>query len=133
MRTRLLLLLSAALVGAGCQSESAAANRVTLGAQEAQQSGGLPTELQSHIDEGNAAYRAKDYEGALRHYQQAADKDPKQATAWFGVAMAASALGDEALAESARQRVQQLDPNLGGASHGAPAEAHGTPAPKPHP
>jgi tetratricopeptide (TPR) repeat protein len=142
MRTRILFLLSAVAVGAACQTDDAAANRVTLGeaAEQQQQGGGLPAAIQTHIDEGNAAYRAKDYEGALKHYQAAAEQDPNQPTPWFGVAMAASAMGDEELAESARQRVQQLDPNLGAASHSAPAEAHAAPADayhapaaKPHP
>jgi tetratricopeptide (TPR) repeat protein len=127
------LLLAAALVGAACQDQSEAANRVTLGEPQGEYGGGLPAELQAHIDDGNAAYRARDYEAALVHYQAAAEKDPSQPTAWFGVAMAASALGDEERAEQARQRVQQLDPDLGASSHSAPAEAHGAPMVKPHP
>jgi Flp pilus assembly protein TadD len=126
MRARIAIVLTAVLVGAACQSQGEAANRVTIGESPAEAGYGLPTTIQQHIDEGNIAYRAKDFAGALRHYQQAADLDPSQPTPWFGVAMAASALGDEELAESARQRVQQLDPNLGAASHEMKVQ-------KPHP
>lgn len=125
MAKRFLLLLTAAAVATACESEGAAANRMTLGEPQAQQST-LPAEIQLHIDEGNGAYRARDYEAALEHYQAAADLDPAQPTAWFGVAMAAAAMGDEERAEAARQRVQALDPGLAGADHAEPMR-------KPHP
>jgi Flp pilus assembly protein TadD len=135
MRIRTLLLISAAAVGAACGSDDAAANRMTLGEADphagAEYGTSLPAAIQTHIDEGNTAYRARDYEGALRHYQAAADADPSQPTAWFGVAMAASAMGNEELADQARQRVQQLDPNLGAASHDTtPQQPHPV---RPHP
>jgi tetratricopeptide (TPR) repeat protein len=118
MTKRIILALCAVAVATACQSDTEAANRTTLGSAEyGGAASGLPAGLQAHIDEGNAAYRAQDYEGALQHYQIAADMDPAQPTAWFGVAMAASAMGDEERAEAARQRVQQLDPALGGADH----------------
>jgi tetratricopeptide (TPR) repeat protein len=127
MRTRILIALCAVAVGAACQSDGEAANRTTLGGATGDAMGsGLPAALQAHIDEGNAAYRAKDYESALEYYQLAADMDPHQPTAWFGVAMAASALGDDERAEAARERVKQLDPALGGADHSEVVQ-------KPHP
>lgn len=117
MRNRIFPLLAAALLAAGCQSQGTPAARMTIGAADAEPASGLPAELQAQIDSGNAAYRAKDYEAALRHYREAARRDPDEPTTWFGVAMAAGALGDEALADSARQRVQQLAPHLSPASH----------------
>jgi len=119
MTKRIFFALCAVAVASACQSDSEAANRTTLGSAEYGDgmASGLPAGLQAHIDEGNAAYRTQDYESALQHYQIAADMDPAQPTAWFGVAMAASALGDDERAEAARQRVQQLDPALGGADH----------------
>lgn len=72
----------------------------------------LPPEVQMHIDSGNIAYRAKDYRAALRHYQEAARRGPDEAAPWFGVSMAATALGDRATADSAQARVRALSPGM---------------------
>lgn len=138
------LLLTLAL--AACGGDDAASERRTLGAEDAApvQAGPgtaapagdaaerspLPPEAQTHLDAGNAAYRAKDYAGALTHYREAARIAPDQAATWFGVTMAAEKTGDRAALDSARARIEALSPGLGEAHPGgAPT---GDPAP-PHP
>jgi tetratricopeptide (TPR) repeat protein len=70
----------------------------------------LDPALVEALDNGNAAYRAGDYQEALRYYQQAVDTDDDVAAGWFGVYMAQLALGNAAAAESARARAQELQP-----------------------
>lgn len=66
--------------------------------------------VRASLDSGNAAYRAGDHAGALRHYERAASADDDAAAAWFGVAMAQRALGDSAAAARALERVRDLAP-----------------------
>jgi len=95
----------------------------------------LPPEAQMHLDSGNAAYRAKDFRGALAHYREAARMEPDQPATWFGVGMAANALGDKAMADSAKAQVERLSPAMQEGAHPAvpPAPdgttAEGAPAP----
>jgi len=90
----------------------------------------LPPEAQMHLDSGNAAYRAKDYRGALAHYREAARMEPDQPATWFGVGMAANALGDKAVADSATAQVERLSPAMQPGAHPAvPPAADGTTAP----
>ncbi len=70
----------------------------------------MPPGVFAQIDSGNAAYRQKDYQAALAYYQEATKLGPHQSAAWFGVAMAAKALNNTALADSAMQQAQRLDP-----------------------
>jgi tetratricopeptide (TPR) repeat protein len=63
----------------------------------------LDPALVEALDNGNAAYRAGDYQEALRYYQQAVDTD-------VGVYMAQLALGNAAAADSAMARAQELQP-----------------------
>lgn len=131
MTRRIPLLLALALAAAGCQGEEASETRTTLGAAPAADAEGefqsrLPTEVRLHVDSANAAYRAKQYDEALRHYREVTRLQPDDATGWFGIAMAAGALGNTALADSAQQKVQQLNPNLAGQAH--PAPGTGAPA-----
>lgn len=70
----------------------------------------LDPALVEALDNGNAAYRAGDYQEALRLYQQAVDMDDDVAAAWFGVYMAQLALGNTAAADSAMTRAQELQP-----------------------
>lgn len=65
----------------------------------------------SLLDSGSAAFSARDYAGALRHYRAAVDQDSTVAAAWFGVYMAQTALGDERAAEEAFERARELEPN----------------------
>jgi hypothetical protein len=90
--------------------------RTTIGGEE-QVSGGLPAELQASIDEGNAAFRARDFDAALEHYRAATVRAPDEPTGWFGIVMAADALGNAVLADSARARIGQIAPELNPTSH----------------
>jgi hypothetical protein len=60
------------------------------------------------VDRGNAAFRAKRYEEALREYRAAALAAPEHAVPLYGIQMAARALGNSALADSAMRRLRAL-------------------------
>ncbi|MBI4205104.1 MAG: hypothetical protein HY527_08765 [Betaproteobacteria bacterium] len=64
-------------------------------------------EVAMHLDSGNAAYRAGDYPGALRHYRAIVRADDKHAAGWFGIYMAQLALGNAPAADSALKRAQK--------------------------
>lgn len=89
------------------------------------------------IDAGNGAFSSGDYETAKQHYLGAASRDSTVAAAWYGVAMAERALGNDAAADSALQRVKGLgDPaavhhRALGAEDDSTQSPHGTPSP-PH-
>jgi tetratricopeptide (TPR) repeat protein len=70
----------------------------------------LTPEVAAAIDSGNEAYRAKDYQTALEHYQEAAELDDDLAAAWFGIYMAQLALGNTEAAGEAMERAQSLEP-----------------------
>lgn len=70
----------------------------------------LPAELRMHLDSGNAAYRAKNYDGALEHYHAAVKIDDDEAAAWFGIYMTQRAKGNAAAADSALNKAQKLAP-----------------------
>lgn len=53
------------------------------------------------LDSANAAYRAKHFSAALAQYRLAAAAAPDEAAPYFGIYMAALALHDRALADSA--------------------------------
>ena len=53
------------------------------------------------LDSGNAYYRAREYTDALAWYRRASDIAPAHAAPYYGIYMAASALGKNALADSA--------------------------------
>lgn len=72
--------------------------------------GSLAPEVAAAIDSGNAAYRADDYEAALRYYRQAARQNEKVAAAWFGIYMAELALGNVEEANRAIERARELAP-----------------------
>ena len=64
----------------------------------------------AHLDSGNAAYRARDYENALRHYQQVTRIDEDEAAGWFGIYMTELARGNAAAADLALKRAQEHAP-----------------------
>ena len=68
----------------------------------------LPPEVTVHLDSGNVAYRAGEYEEARRHFLAAVSEDSTASAGWFGVYMAERALGDDAAADSALQRAGGL-------------------------
>jgi len=70
----------------------------------------MPVELAAALDSGSAAFRADDFEAAAEHYERAVMFDSASAPAWFGVYMAARALGRDAEAEEALQMTRELAP-----------------------
>ena len=112
-----LLLLALAACGRG---DAAGARRARPRAAA------IPPEVRAQVDSGNAAYRDRDFRAALRHFREAARLDPGQAVAWYGVQMAADALGDRAAADSAGARLRALAPS-------APPAVHHPAAPAPPP
>lgn len=99
----------------GAEPEAARTGRVELAPE--------PTPgVTSALDSGNAAYRSRDYVGALRHYRAAAELGPDVAATWFGVYMAQLALGDTAAADSAMRRARALAPGLA-ESHPEPRDS----------
>ena len=83
----------------------------TLDAVEARQEReSLPPELVAHLDSGSAAFRADDYDEALRHYEAVIEIDDGLAAGWFGVFMVHNARGDEAAAAEALERARELAP-----------------------
>lgn len=131
------LLLTAALAACGGDAQTeerktlapdapaGSVEEMTVGGGEAPARSPLPPQAQVHLDSGNTAFRAKDYPGALAHYQEAARIAPDQAATWFGVSMAAEKVGDQAALDTARARVQALSPTMMGEAH--PGGAPGAP------
>ena len=66
----------------------------------------MPPAALAQLDSGTAAFRADDVEAALRHYTRVTEIAPDIAAGWFGVYMAADALGDAELAEEALERAR---------------------------
>ena len=70
----------------------------------------LPAAARTALDAGNAAYRAKDMDGALASYRAAAAAAPGRAAPWFGVYMVAADMKNMALADSAMANVKAYSP-----------------------
>lgn len=69
-----------------------------------------PLGVVAQVDSGNAAFRVRDHEAALRHYREAVALMPDNSSAWYGIYMAERALGNEAAADSALTRTHDLSP-----------------------
>ena len=90
----------------------------------------LNQEAQAELNRGNEAYRAKRYVQALAAYRSAAAASPDHPAPWFGVQMAATAIGNTMLADSATRRIRALSPQLAdsvGSPHGTIPPGHPTP------
>ena len=70
----------------------------------------MPPEAVAHLDSGSMAFRADDFAEALRHYTRVTEIGPDIGAGWFGVYMAADALGDAERAEAALERARSLIP-----------------------
>jgi hypothetical protein len=93
----------------------------------------LPPAARVALDSGNAAYRAKAYPQALAQYRAAAAAAPDEAAPYFGIYMAAMALHNRALADSASTEIRT---HTGGQmlTDSALRQLHsGTGLPSPHP
>ena len=103
--------------------------RVPLGAARAatgEMSGTLSGAARAALDEGNAAFRARRYPDALAAYRRAAQQSPQDVAPLWGIQMAARALGDSALADSAVRRMGELSPGTPAATGRDPHAAPGS-------
>lgn len=80
--------------------------------------------MRQALDRGNAAYRARDYQGALRAYRDAAAASPDNIAPYYGIQMAARALGNAALADSAMRRIRSMSSDTSGADPHALPQDH---------
>lgn len=102
----MLAALLIALSLAGC--DRAAPAKGEAGAGAAAGSGSGRGRSQAFIEAGNEAYRAADYELALKRYAAAAIADPRDPAAYFGMGMTFTRLKREDEARAAFARAQQL-------------------------
>ena len=102
------LALGLALIGVllvvGCQ-RSPAERRVTPAANDTTAE---RRRSQTFIDAGNDAYRAGQFELALKRYAAAAVADPRDPAAYFGMGMTFTRLKREDEARAAFRRAQEL-------------------------
>jgi tetratricopeptide (TPR) repeat protein len=103
------LLICASLLGGCDRPEDQETGSISEDAVRGARSS-LPADVAAAIDSGNAAYRAEDYQAALRHYREAARRDESLAAAWFGIYMAELALGNVEEANRAIERARELAP-----------------------
>jgi tetratricopeptide (TPR) repeat protein len=68
-------------------------------------------EARALFDEGRNAWQKRDLGGAADSFQQAVDKDPKFAQAWYALGAVNLALGDTDEAVAALKKAAALDPN----------------------
>lgn len=118
--------LTLALVGAGCGAEEPAPAGDTgreppaAAAPSAMPSDAITPEIQAVLEEGNEAYRARDFETALERYEAALAMDSTVNASWFGVYMAHEALGNDEEAAAVRERLgvggTVPHPGMGGGS-----------------
>jgi tetratricopeptide (TPR) repeat protein len=66
----------------------------------------LDPAVRDALDEGNAAYRARDYDAALRHFQTVVERNETVAAGWFGIYMSQLALGNPEAAEAAMEQAR---------------------------
>jgi len=103
-----------ALAGCGGRREAPAAGGAdsTVAPGPAANGNPVPEEgrerSQAFIDAGNEAYRAADYELALKRYAAAAVADPRDPAAYFGMGMTFTRLKREDEARAAFARAQAL-------------------------
>jgi tetratricopeptide (TPR) repeat protein len=109
-RPRLALLgLLAASLAPACRPDDQTTRSIDPDAAERTRAE-LPAELVEHLDSGNAAYRARDFEEARDQYRAAVALDSTSTAAWFGLSMAERALGNADAAAEALKRAQDLAP-----------------------
>ena len=70
----------------------------------------MPPAAVAQLDSGTAAFRADDFEAALRHYTRVTEISPDLGAGWFGVYMAEDALGHADRAEAALEHARGAVP-----------------------
>jgi tetratricopeptide (TPR) repeat protein len=108
--SRYLFALMAAGWAAGCSGGSPPETTTvgSLGAIAEE----LPPALQLQLDSGNVAYRDRQYDEALRHFDTVVRMDPQLAAGWYGLGMTYGAIGNAAAADSAMAQVHVMDPDI---------------------
>lgn len=112
LAVRLIPVVAAALlVGASaCKTkEEAKTPLANIGQQQPQENparAAMSPEARAALDSGNALFREKKFDAALASYRKAAEAAPTSPAPWYGVYMAAQALGNQKLADSAMKQVQ---------------------------
>lgn len=85
---------------------------------------GWPAEATAHLDSANRAFSAKNYQEALRNYQALLElrgtPENVRVTAYFGIYMTQSALGDTMAARAAAEKLQEMRPGSSLLQHGNP-------------
>jgi tetratricopeptide (TPR) repeat protein len=104
------LLLVGSLALAACEGRGGDGPGAEPGASPAAQP--LSEEAHEFLDRGNDAQREGRYADALALYRQAMELAPDHPVPQFGVYMAATALGDSALADSLRATLEVSSPDL---------------------
>jgi len=133
------------LVAAACGSNAENGPRVPLGTMQAAgpqsplnprhadvSPAELPPPARQALDSGNAQYRAGQYAQALVSYRLAAESAPGDLAPEYGVYMAASKLGNAALADSAQRIIAAHTGDSPAWTDSAMRREHGTLA-SPHP
>lgn len=110
IRTAACMAAIAALTFTGCdrpddQETGSLSREDVLQARE-----GLDPSYRAALDSGNVAYRAREYDEALRYFEEATEIDADVPAGWFGVYMAELALGNVEAANAAMERAQELAP-----------------------
>jgi tetratricopeptide (TPR) repeat protein len=110
MSSRSFLVVAAAVFVAGATacSKSQPQPKQALGEVAAAQPTArdlLPAEARTALDAGNEAFRAKDYDKALKLYRDAAKAAPENASAFYGIFMVAQKTGNTKLADSATKAI----------------------------
>lgn len=136
--TLVVVLVAVELVTMGDRARGAAPVMESPGAVIAPDAEASPVDgpAREPLDRGNSAYRAGDYSGALDAYRAAAAAAPEDAAPYFGIYMAATALHDRALADSAMKMIRAQHASGGDMladSSLRNLHAHGATAPKGHP
>jgi hypothetical protein len=121
MNMRITWLACAIVMALGCRPDDQRTD--TLDPHEGMQARELMApEVVAQLDSGSAAFRADDFEAALRHYARVTELDPEVGAGWFGVYMAEQALGRAEAAGAALAHARGVVP---GATllHGAPGDS----------
>jgi tetratricopeptide (TPR) repeat protein len=106
------VLLLSSLALAACGGSEGNQDRQGTESGESLGSQPLSLEAQDFLDRGNVAQREGRYADALALYRQAMEMEPEHPVPQFGGLMAAMALGDSALADSLRARLEVSSPDL---------------------
>lgn len=94
------------LVGTACRPD----DQTTESVDPREVRAALEPAVAAHLDSGTVAFRARDLDGALRHYRTVTELAPDVAAGWFGVYLTEQARGNAAEAAEALERARSLAP-----------------------